>query len=217
MKHRILAVTIVALVPGALGAQATATAQAQAQSEATAQTTAQAQAKTQATAQAQAKTPRARIDAALSTAAEARIPASLLKSKVAEGEAKHVSEERIAGAVEARLRTLLRASSTLARADVEQQGAAELAVAADALEAGVTDDALVRVSRSAPAERRVVAIAVLADLVRLGNPSDAALARVTAAVRTSAALANLNAQVSSQLQAGGLTSTLGASGMVRVP
>ena len=108
MKHRILAVTIVALVPGALGAQATATAQAQAQSEATAQTTAQAQ----------AKTPRARIDAALSTAAEARIPVSLLKSKVAEGEAKHVSEERIAGAVEARHRTLLRASSTLARADV---------------------------------------------------------------------------------------------------
>ena len=207
MKHRILAVTIVALIPGGLGAQATAQAQAAAQAEVTAQ----------AATEAQAKTPRARIDAALNAAAEARIPASLLKTKVAEGEAKRVSEERIAGAVEARLRTLLRASSTLKRADVEQQGAAELAVAADALEAGVTENALVRVTRSAPSERRVVAIAVLADLVRLGKPSDAALAQVTAAVSTSAALANLNAQVASQLQAGGLTSTLGASGMVRVP
>ncbi|HEX6313618.1 MAG TPA: hypothetical protein VFZ73_02115, partial [Gemmatimonadaceae bacterium] len=35
--------------------------------------------------QAQARTPQARIDAALSAAAEAKIPAELIKSKVAEG------------------------------------------------------------------------------------------------------------------------------------
>lgn len=199
MKHRMLAVAIVALVPGAVSAQGTA------------------QANGTAAAAAQATTPRARIDATMDAAAEADIPVSLLQSKVAEGEAKHVSEARIASAVEARYRALLRASSTLKRADIEHRSASDLAVTADALEAGVTDEAVVRVSRTAPAERRVVAIAVLADLVRLGHSSGEALTRVNAAVSTSAGLANLNAQVGSQLRAGGLTSTLDAAGAVRVP
>lgn len=199
MKHRMLAVAIVALVPGAVSAQGTAQAQGTA------------------TAAAQATTPRARIDATMDAAAQADIPVSLLESKVAEGEAKHVSEARIASAVEARYRALLRASSTLKRADIEQYSASDLAVTADALEAGVTGDAVIRVSRTAPAERRVVAIAVLADLVRLGHSSGEALTQVNAAVSTSAGLANLNAQVGSQLRAGGLTSTLDAAGVVRVP
>lgn len=199
MKHRMLAVAIVALVPGVVSAQGTAQAQGTA------------------TAAAQATTPRSRIDATMDAAAKADIPVSLLESKVAEGEAKHVSEARIASAVEARYRALLRASSTLKRADVEHRSASELAVTADALEAGVSDEAVVRVSRTAPAERRVVAIAVLADLVRLGHSSGEALTQVNAAVSTSAGLANLNAQVGSQLRAGGLTSTLDAAGAVRVP
>jgi hypothetical protein len=58
---------------------------------------------------------------------------------------------------------------------------------------------------------------VLADLVRLGQSSDAAFAQVNAAVTTSAALANLNAQVASQLKLGGLSSTLDAAGIARVP
>lgn len=195
MKYRMLAIT--ALLPTALAAQV----QSQAQSQT----------------QAQAKTPAARIDAAVSAAAQAKIPASLLKSKIAEGEAKRVPEDRIATAVEARLRALLRASSALKRAEVEQHSASDLAVTADALEAGVSESALIRVSSSAPEERRVVAIAVLADLVRLGKSSDAALAQVTSAVSTSAALANLNAQVASQLRLGGLTSTLDAAGILRIP
>lgn len=212
MKHRMLAVTIVALIPGVLGAQATT--QAQGSAKASANAAAQAERGLQTAADARAQ---ARIDATMKAAAEAKIPVSLLASKVAEGEAKRVSEDRIATAVEARYRALVRASSMLKRADVEQQGAAELAVAADAVEAGVSDEAVIRVSRSAPAERRVVAIAVLTDLVRLGRPTDAALAQVTAAAGTSAGLANLNAQVGTQLRAGGLTSTLDASGMARIP
>ena len=168
-------------------------------------------------AQAQAQTPQARIDAAMSAAAKANVPAELVKSKVAEGEAKRVPPERIATAVEARVTSLVRASQTMKRGGVEAQSAGELAVAADALDAGVGESALIRVTREAPAERRTVAVAVLADLVRLGNTSERALTRVSGAVSSSAALANLRAEVASQLTAGGLSSTLDATGAIRVP
>ncbi len=211
MKFRMLIVTA-AFLPAVLGAQEKPASQG----KAGAQGSAGARGAVASPGQGQARAPRARIEAAMQAAAEAQIPVSLLQSKVAEGEAKRVSEDRIATAVEARFRALLRASSALERADVEERGASELAVAADALAAGVSEDALIRVTKSAPGERRVVAIAVLADLVRLGKPSDAALAQVTAAVTSSAALANLNAQVASQLRLGGLSSTLDATGVVRI-
>lgn len=175
------------------------------------------EASAQGQAQSEARTPQARIDAALSTAAEAKIPVELIKSKVAEGEAKRVPQERIAAAVEARLKGLVRASEAMRRADVTVQSAGELAVAADALDAGVSETALISVTREAPPERRTVAIAVLADLVLLGNASDRALTRVSAAVRSNAALANLHAEVASQLRAGGIKSTLDAAGIVRIP
>lgn len=168
-------------------------------------------------AQAQARTPQARIDAAMQAAAEANIPTELIKSKVAEGEAKRVPPERIATAVEARVTSLVRASETMKRADVEVRSAGELSVAADALDAGVSEGTLIRLTREAPAERRTVAVAVLADLVRLGNASDRALMRVSAALSSSAALANLHAEVASQLRLGGLTSTLDAAGIIRIP
>jgi hypothetical protein len=174
-------------------------------------------AQSQAQGQAQAQVPQVRIDAALSAAAKANVPAELIKSKIAEGEAKHVSPERIATAVEARVTSLVRASETMKRAGAEAGSAGELAVTADALDAGVSESALVHVTREAPAERRTVAIAVLADLVRLGNGSDRALARVSNAVTSSAALANLRAEVTSQLTVGGLRSTLDAAGVIRVP
>ena len=177
----------------------------------------QAQAQGRGTGQAQAQTPQARIDAAMNAAAEAKIPLSLVKSKVAEGEAKRVPQERIATAVEARVKSLVRASETLQRADVEARNEGELLVSADALDAGVSESALVRISQDAPPERRTVAIAVLADLVRLGAASDNALARVSGAVSSSSALANLHAEVAAQLQRGGLKSTLDATGIIRVP
>ena len=176
-----------------------------------------ATATTQAQAEAQARTPKARIDAAMHAAARARIPAALLQSKVAEGEAKNVPQERIAAAVEARLQALVRASETLQRADIEGASQSELAVSADALEAGVSQNALIKVTRSAPAERRAVAIATLSGLVQLGHPSDHALARVTAVLGSNAALANLQAEVASQLQVGGgVNSTVNGTGIIRI-
>jgi len=178
--------------------------------------TAGASSATQSQGQAQTRAAQVRIDAALHAAAEADIPTSLLSSKVAEGQAKHVPPDRIANAVEARLKSLTRASAALTRADAGTQSAAELSVSADALEAGVSENALIQLSRSAPDDRRVVAVAVLADLVRLGQSSESALARVSTAVTTSTALANLNAEVASQLRLGGLGSTLDALGILRI-
>jgi hypothetical protein len=170
-------------------------------------------------------TPEARIAAAMDAAAEARIPASLLQNKVAEGEAKGAPGDRIAAAVEARLSALIRAAGTLGRAGLESQSEGELLVAADALEAGVGEGALIEVSGRSSGQRRVVAIAVLADLVRLGSEPGPASARVTAALGTNtslanlsaevaanAALSNLQAEVASQLQLEGLDSVLDGVG-----
>lgn len=193
----LLIVPVLALAPAAAAAQS-------------------ASANTNAQAQVQAQTPQARIDAAIQAAARANVPTSLLESKVAEGQAKGVAAERIATAVESRLEVLIRAAQTLNRADIDATGESHLAVAADALQAGVSQNAIIEITRNAPAERRVVATAILADLVRLGHASDVALARVSGAVTSAATLANLHAEVASQLRLGGLTSTLGANGVVRI-
>ena len=208
MKSTMMAVLVPTMLalPAALRAQSgSAATQSQTRSHAQTQTPGQT------------RTPQARIDAALSAAARANVPAELLKSKVAEGEAKHVPPERIATAVEARATSLVRASETMKRAGVTDESAGELAVTADALDSGVSESAVIRVAREAPAERRTVAIAVLSDLVRLGNASDRALARVSTAVTSSAALANLRAEVATQLTHGGLGSTLDAAGAIRLP
>lgn len=176
-------------------------------------------ARADAAAQAQAATqsPEARIQAALAAATTASIPRALLDSKVAEGRAKQVPEDRIATAVEHRLQALVRASTALRRAEIETFTEGELAVTADALQAGVGETTLLRVSRGTESGRRVVAIAVLADLVRLGHDPDRASTRVTAAAATSAMLASLHAEVAAQLRLGGLSSTLDAAGIIRVP
>lgn len=158
----------------------------------------------------------ARIEAAMQAAARARIPVSLLESKVQEGEAKRVPQERVATAVEARLQALVRASETMRRSNVTAATAGDFAVTADALEAGVSENAVVRVQRDAAPERRAVAVAVLTDLVRLGHASETALARVSGALGSNAAMANLHANIASQLRAGGLTSTLDANGLVKL-
>ena len=170
----------------------------------------------EANANAQARAPQARIDAAIAAAARAEIPAELIESKIAEGRAKGVAEERIAAAVEARVAGLVRASEAMKRASLEARSAGELSVTADALEAGVSEDAVIRISRDAPSERRAVAVAVLADLVRLGHPVDQAFARVNGALSSGAAMASLHAEVASQLRLGGLRPTLDAAGGVRI-
>lgn len=196
MKYRFL-FTLAALAPMTLAAQGTGTSSAS-------------------HTQGQATSPQARIDAAIDAAAKADIPTSLLTNKVAEGQAKKVPQDRIASAVESRLKSLVQASSVLDHAGLDAASAADFSVTADAIEAGVSENALVKLNRSAPDERRVAAVAILADLVRLGKSSDQALAQVNAAVTTSAALANLNAQVSTQLRLGGLTSTLDGLGILKL-
>jgi hypothetical protein len=197
MKYRMyIAAAAMVLAPVTLQAQS---AQGQAQSTANANARAQA-----------------RIQAAMEAGAKARIPAALLESKVREGRAKQVPQERIAAAVETRLQALINAQQAMNRAKIQFSSDSELAVASDALQAGVSEKALVNVYRDAPSERRVVAVAVLTDLVRLGTASETALARVSAAVRSNNGLANLHAEVASKMRRGGLGTTLEANGILRV-
>ncbi|HEX6589411.1 MAG TPA: hypothetical protein VF039_10330 [Longimicrobiales bacterium] len=146
--------------------------------------------------------PATRIEATLGAAAEAGIPVALLESKVREGRAKGIPEARIAAAVEARFSALARARTALARAGAEGVVAADLAVAADALQAGVDEASMVDVMTRVPRERRAVATAVLTELVELGLASDVALERVKTAVRQGGeALVNLPSQVSERARA----------------
>ncbi len=146
----------------------------------------------------------ARVEAALQTAVSAGIPVSLVERKVAEGKAKGVPRERIAGAVEKRVAALVQARDAMTRAGLESTTEGELSVAADAVQAGVSQAALATISRSAPPDRRTVAIAVLADLVAQGQASDRAAAQVqTALAHGTEALANLSAESAARVQADG--------------
>jgi hypothetical protein len=152
----------------------------------------------------------ARIDAALSTALEAGVPVSLLEGKIAEGKAKGVPMDRIAAAVEQRLEALTEARNALTEAGITSSTDGQLSVAADAVQAGVSQTALVAVSKDASEGTRAVAIAVLTDLVAQGQASAQALEQVQAALAHGPeALANLGAEVAgrSQVDAG-----LGAGG-----
>lgn len=167
-----------------------------------------------ANAAAQAATPQARIDAAMEAAARAEVPTSLLESKVREGEAKGVPAERVAAAVEARLQGLIRARDAIQEAGVGAASEGQLLVTAEALQAGVSQNAVVQVLTEAPAERRAVATAVLTDLVRLGYDSGAAWARVNASLSSGPeALVNLRAEAAASLRARGLLSTDVAGGL----
>jgi hypothetical protein len=123
--------------------------------------------------------PEQRIEAARRRAAEMQIPVALLDSKVAEGRAKGIPEARIAGAVEHRLELLARARQAMGARGVAP---ADLSMGADALEAGVTPAVLNTLAAQAPAPQRAMAIAVLSQLVRAGEASEQALARVRAAM-----------------------------------
>ncbi|HSU17833.1 MAG TPA: hypothetical protein VLK66_27240 [Longimicrobium sp.] len=130
-----------------------------------------------------AQTPAQRIQAARQHAAQAGIPVALLDSKVAEGHAKGVPDDRIAMAVERRLTSLQRARGAMGgQQPAPALTAADLSVGADAVEAGVDAGVLGRLARQAAPDRRAVAIAVLTELVREGVASEQALQRVTAAL-----------------------------------
>ena len=122
-----------------------------------------------------------RIDTAIARARSQGVPVSLLESKMAEGKAKGVPLERIAAAIERREASLERA--TEAMKGHEPITDADLSVAGDAVEAGVSSAVLKAVTDSAPRERRAVAIAALTELVQRGIAPDAALARVRDALK----------------------------------
>lgn len=128
-------------------------------------------------------TPAQRIQAARQRATQTGIPVSLLDTKVAEGRAKSIPEDRIATAVEQRLASLGRARTAMSSGPRRLTlTAADLNVGADALEAGVSPAVIGQLAQSASPDRRAVAIAVLSELVQQGMSSEQALARVTAAL-----------------------------------
>ena len=142
---------------------------------------------------AQVQPPQERIDSAIARARQVGIPVALLENKIAEGKAKGVSIERIAVAVENRQAALERASQVL-RGQPEV-AAADLTVAADALESAVSEAVLRAIAESAPRARRAVAIVALTQLIERGQAPEQALNRVRDALkRGPEALANLPAE-----------------------
>ena len=143
---------------------------------------------------AQVQPPQDRINLALARARQVGIPVALLESKIAEGKAKGVSLDRIAAAIERRETTLEHASQVMK--GQAGNGEAELSVAADAVDSGVSDAVLRAVAESAPRDRRAVAIVALTQLVQLGHVPEKALERVKDALkRGPEALLNLPAEV----------------------
>lgn len=137
--------------------------------------------------------PQQRIASALDRARAGGLPVELLESKIAEGRAKGVPMDRIAFAVEQRATAMTRAADILGRALPSQSVASEdIAVGADALQAGVHEAVLARIAGTAGPDRRTVAIAALAHLVAAGAVPEEALRRVEAAMaRGDQALMNL--------------------------
>lgn len=136
--------------------------------------------------------PERQIEATLQRALETGVPVALLESKVAEGRAKGVPLDRIAAALERRLETLQLVQAQLRGAQLAE---AELGLAADAVQAGVTTVVLLRLADASPRDQRAAAIAALSQLVLLGYVPDDALQRVMEALRGGpAALMNLPAQ-----------------------
>ena len=143
--------------------------------------------------------PATRIAAAKQQATSAGVPASLLDSKVAEGRAKGVSLDRIAGAIERRLASLLRARSVMEAGPAVRLMPDDLKVGADALEAGVDETVLSSLAQTVPADRRAVAVAVLTQLVQQGEGSAEALKRVKLALEQGpASLRTLPAQAAAE-------------------
>src|SRR4051812_19044544 len=160
---------------------------------------------------ARAQTTQERIDAAIAHARAAGVPVTLLENKVAEGKAKGIPMDRIAAAVERREGALEKANQALrGRTDVS---AADLSVAADAVESGVSAAVLKAIADTAPRDRTVVAIAALTELVKQGQVSEAALDRVKDALKRGPdALANLPAQAAaSEGRGNGRPDTAGSS------
>jgi hypothetical protein len=162
-----------------------------------------------------AQTPDEQIRRSLARAADAGVPVALLQSKIDEGRAKGIPMARIAAAVANRLEVLERVHDRLAAQNLD---AAELGVAADAAQAGVSDAVLESITTAAPRERRAVALAALTQLVQMGHVPEDALARVTEALqRGPDALMNLPAQAAAARSRGAPAGAAGGNGPAAGP
>ena len=128
-----------------------------------------------------AQTPEERVSTALDRAEEVGIPVGLLESKIFEANAKGIAMEQIAMAVERRLDGLTRARDAMARG-ADDLDAAQVSVAADALENGVSEAVLEEIASTTPLERRTVALAALGQLVAEGIVPEDALQQVSDAL-----------------------------------
>ncbi len=111
-----------------------------------------------------AQNPEQRIQHAMDRVQAQGMPAELLQDKLAEGLAKNVPMDRIAAVIETRALHMAQAQVALQRAQQGPPSAADLAVGADAIGAGVSEAVLAEIASEAGPERRTVALAALAYL-----------------------------------------------------
>jgi hypothetical protein len=129
----------------------------------------------------------ARIQASYQHAAQIGIPTALLENKVAEGQAKGVSQAQIATAVEHRLE-LLQSSRTALMSNGQAASAAEMNAGADAIAAGATLTSLLEVRSASGAQTGAGALTLLARFVQSGEASGSAVAHVETLLQQNPAL-----------------------------
>jgi hypothetical protein len=111
------------------------------------------------------------------------------------------STETVVTALVAGLNRLFRAEAVLTDEAVPAPSARDIAVAADALEAGVSEAALLEIRSTSPGAHRGVATEMLVRLVQLGHVAEDALGRVRAALRRGPeGLASLRSETERQMR-----------------
>jgi hypothetical protein len=150
-----------------------------------------------------------RLQEAQARVLQAGIPAGLLESRISEGRAKGLTEERIAEIAERRAAGLLKAQEAIA-GNGRSSSEAELGAGAAALEAGANGEALRAVIQQARENDASVALSVLGELLNQGIPVGHAQERVAAAMlRGGDALANLPQQAAEARERRGRPETAG--------
>jgi hypothetical protein len=122
---------------------------------------------------------RAAVTAIVDSARAARLPTEPLVDRALEGATKHAPGDLIVSAVRRLAGQLGRAQELLG----SSASAAELETGVAALRAGADPGVLARLKRGRPRRPLTVPLAVLADLVATGVPSDTAAAVVLALAR----------------------------------
>ncbi len=134
------------------------------------------------------------VEAVLQAARAAGLPTETLEAKAAEGAAKGVPPDRVAGYLEALRLDLARADALLGDRAADADRAALLAAAAAALRAGGSGPAILELAESTPT-LRAPAVRGFADLIAAGCPEPGALALIHRAAQESDPSAALRARL----------------------